>query len=98
MDLFMTFILPILIVMGIAALLGFVLAFLGEKLEIKQDERVAKVTENLAGVNCGSCGYASCAAFAEALVSGQATLDKCRPTNADKKAIIKEILAQKKDA
>ncbi|HEY8419546.1 MAG TPA: (Fe-S)-binding protein [Clostridia bacterium] len=98
MDFFMTFILPILIVMGIAAILGFVLAFLGEKLEVKQDERVSKVIENLAGVNCGSCGYASCAAFAEALVSGNTTLDKCRPTNSDKKAIIKELLSQKKDA
>jgi electron transport complex protein RnfB len=95
MDFFMTFILPILIVMGIAAVLGFVLAFLGEKLEIKQDERVAKVLENLAGVNCGSCGYASCAAFAEALVSGKTTLDKCRPTNTDKKAAIKELLRKK---
>lgn len=98
MDFFMTFILPILIVMGIAAILGFVLAFLGDKLEVKQDERVEQITSSLAGVNCGSCGYASCAAFAEALVAGETTLDKCRPTNAEKKAIIKELLSPKKNS
>lgn len=98
MDFFMTFILPILIVMAIAAFLGFVLAFLGDKFDVKQDERVEQVISNLAGVNCGSCGYASCAAFAEALVAGEVTLDKCRPTRADKKALIKEILSQNKNS
>ena len=94
MDIFMTFILPVLIVLAIAALLGFILAFFGEKLEVKKDERVASVFANLAGVNCGACGFAGCEAFAEALVKGEVKLDKCRPTSSDKKSKILEILKE----
>ena len=98
MEIFMTFILPVLIVLVIAAILGFVLSFLGEKLEVKKDERTEGVLKNLAGVNCGACGYAGCEAFAEALVKGEVKLDKCRPTAADKKAKILQILDENKNA
>ncbi|HEY8390192.1 MAG TPA: (Fe-S)-binding protein [Clostridia bacterium] len=94
----MTFILPVLIVLAIAAVLGFILAFVGEKFEVKKDERLAAVEANLAGVNCGACGFTGCAAFAEALVKGEVKLDKCRPTSAVKKEKILEILGEKKDA
>lgn len=96
MDIFMTFILPVVIVLIISALLGFVLAFLGEKLEVKKDERISEVLSNLAGVNCGACGYIGCEAFAEALVKGEAKLDSCRPTSKDKKSAISLILEKDK--
>ena len=50
MDFFMTFMLPILIVMAIAAF-GVCIGVLGDKFEVKQDERVERY-QHLAGVNC----------------------------------------------
>lgn len=98
MEIFMIFIFPVLIVLAIAAILGFILSFLGEKLEVKKDERVVNVLSNLAGVNCGACGYAGCEAFAEALVKGEVKIDKCRPTASDKKAKIIQIMEEGKNS
>ena len=79
----------ILIVIGIAAGLSLIFALLillvSKFCAVKEDERVAKVLEHLAGANCGGCGYAGCEGFAKALAEGKAPLSGCGPTsNAEK--------------
>lgn len=86
------FILPAIIVTLVAGILAFVLSFLGKKLKVEHDERIDKVKDNLAGVNCGGCGYAGCSAFAEALVKGETTLDKCKATGVEQKQEIATLL------
>lgn len=65
----------ILIAVGVMVLIGvlmaLILAFANHKLKVEVDERVGEVTKMLPGVNCGGCGYAGCAAFAEALIAGK---------------------------
>lgn len=92
MQIFMTFILPILILTFIAGILAFFLAFLGEKMTVIRDPKIDDVVRNLAGINCGMCGFAGCDAFAEALVKGKAEITQCNPTSAVNKENISKIL------
>ena len=60
MEIFMTFILPVIIALVLGALIAFGLSFLGEKLAIDRDGRIDEIERNLAGANCGGCGCSGC--------------------------------------
>ena len=91
-NIFMLYVFPALLIAVISGVLAFLLAYLGKKLAVKKDERIDKVKDCLAGANCGGCGYAGCAAFAEALVKGETTLDKCSATDVESKTEIAKTL------
>ena len=73
-----TILLSALIMSGLGGAFAFVLAVADKVLFVDEDPRVHSVSEMLPGVNCGACGFASCHAFAEALVSGAAEPNNCR--------------------
>ena len=50
------------------AVSAFILFFLAKKFEVKEDPRIAQITEILPGANCGGCGYPGCGGFAAACV------------------------------
>lgn len=56
---------------------GFVLAYLSKKLAVKTDPRREKLLSCLPGANCGGCGYAGCAALADAVLSGEEKPSRC---------------------
>ena len=91
-DVFMTYIVPVLVVVAIAGVLAFALAFLGEKLAVRRDERIDQIKSLLSGANCGGCGYAGCDAFAEAVFKGEASLDSCKPTSNENKQKIARLM------
>lgn len=64
-----------LLVLGAAA--GAVLAVAAKVFYVWEDPRIADVEDALLGANCGACGYAGCAAAAEAVVKGQAGPEVC---------------------
>ncbi len=63
-------------VIGLVA--GIILAYAAQKLAVKVDPRIEELIRTLPGANCGACGFASCHAFAEALVQGKADLSLCK--------------------
>lgn len=81
-----------LVLLGLALIFGVLLAVLGKKLAVKEDERVGLVKKKLSGANCGACGYAGCDAFAKALVEGKADINSCSATSAENKKEIGDIL------
>ena len=66
------------VVAGIGLIAGVGLAVAAIVMHIPGDERVEKLTEALPGANCGACGYAGCAGYAEAVAAGAAT-NLCTP-------------------
>lgn len=92
MDIFKTYIVPLLIILALSGVFAFLLAFLSEKLKVTRDEKIDQILGNLAGANCGGCGYGGCEAFAEALFKGETTVDKCKPTKKEYKKAISKIL------
>ena len=73
----MQFIPPIIIIGGMGLVFGALLAIASKKFAVKVDERVPKIISALPGANCGGCGYAGCAAYAEAVVAGKAKSNCC---------------------
>lgn len=63
--------------LGLGGVCGIVLSFASKIFYVYEDPRIAMVEENLAGANCGGCGYAGCSAAAEAVVSGEAPPSVC---------------------
>lgn len=68
---------------GLGILFGILLAYASKLLAVEKDERITTVEAALPGVNCGTCGYAGCSAYAEAIVLENADLTLCSPGGAD---------------
>jgi electron transport complex protein RnfB len=89
----MTIVTAVVVCLIIAALLGLLLAIASKFLKVEQDERIDQVASMLPGYNCGACGKAGCAAFAEALVTGEApAVSGCKVIKPDNKQAIKDYL------
>ena len=90
---FETILFSVVVLLAVGAVLGLLLAVASKYLTVEQDERIDKVIEMLPGYNCGACGKAGCAAFGEALVTGEAkAVSGCKVIKADKKQAIKDYL------
>lgn len=74
---FTNIIAAICVVGGTGLLFGLILAIAAHIFAVKKDERAEKILEVLPGANCGSCGYAGCSAYAEAVAKGEAPVNAC---------------------
>lgn len=59
------------------AVFGAALALASKVFAVKKDPRAEEIGEILPGANCGGCGYAGCAALAEAIAKGEAKTSSC---------------------
>ncbi len=94
----MEILLPILAIGGMGLIFGALLAVAAKIFAVEKDERIPLVEECLPGANCGGCGFAGCAAAAEAIVKGEAPVNCCPvggDTAAGKIADIMGVKAQK---
>ena len=80
------------IMLAIALVFGAILVVWSHFLAVRKDARLEQVAKLLANSNCGGCGKAGCAQFAEALVKGEVRLSDCRATPAANKEQIAKIL------
>ena len=75
----MSIVLAIAIVSVIGLVGAAILVVAAKYMTVEEDPRVGQVTEALPGANCGACGYAGCADYAKAIVSGEAEVGRCVP-------------------
>ncbi|HKL80770.1 MAG TPA: RnfABCDGE type electron transport complex subunit B [Mobilitalea sp.] len=76
----------------VGLLIGLFLGFASKTLEVKIDEKEAKVRELLPGANCGGCGYAGCDSCAKAIADGEAKVTVCPVANAEAYKAIAEVM------
>lgn len=69
----------VLILAGMGAVLGLVLAAASRLFAVQTDERLEPLTDALPGANCGGCGFTGCAAYAQAVIDGKAKIGLCAP-------------------
>ena len=62
---------------GLGLIFGLVLAAASKVFYVETDPRLDALNDCLPGANCGGCGYAGCAGYAEAVLSGEAEIGKC---------------------
>jgi len=87
---------------GVLAVLGAVLGLLlyiaSRVFAVKTDPKVERILAALPGANCGGCGYAGCAAYAEMLVKTGGDVSLCGPGGAAAARQIAEVLGVSFDA
>ncbi len=76
----------------IGGALGVALSFAAKYLKVKEDPRIEEIADNLPAANCGGCGYAGCAAMAEAIAKGEAKPSKCAVASPEAINKISEIM------
>ena len=73
----MDIILAIAVLGGLGLIFGLVLAAASKVFYVETDPRLDALNDCLPGANCGGCGYAGCAAYAEAVLKGEASIGDC---------------------
>lgn len=86
-------ILKAFLALGIMGLLfGGALSLASHLFYVKEDDRKGKILEILPGANCGGCGYAGCANYADAIIAGDAACNKCPVAKGEGAAAIAELM------
>jgi len=67
----------VLLLGGLALVFAFGLAIASKVFAINEDPRLVALVSALPGSNCGACGFAGCAGYAEHLFKGTAEPNKC---------------------
>lgn len=62
---------------GLGLVFGLVLAAASKVFYVETDPRLDELNACLPGANCGGCGYAGCAGYAEAVLKGEAPIGRC---------------------
>lgn len=88
----MIYIVPALVLGGCGVLAGVLLTVAAKIFHVETDERVEKICGILPQANCGACGFAGCADYADAIVNKGAASNLCRPGGSECSAKIAEIL------
>jgi Na+-translocating ferredoxin:NAD+ oxidoreductase RNF subunit RnfB len=84
--------LPVLIIGALGLIFGLILAVASKVFAVQIDPRVEEIIDVLPGANCGACGKAGCAGYAEQIVKGGEAIDKCAPGGSDVIAQIAQIM------
>ena len=73
----MEIVIAIALLGGLGLTFGLILAAASKVFYVETDPRLDQLNECLPGANCGGCGYAGCAGYAEAVLNGEAPIGKC---------------------
>ncbi|MBS3755971.1 MAG: FAD-dependent oxidoreductase [Desulfobacterales bacterium] len=82
----------ILFTLGLGGACGLALSVASKIFYVYEDPRIARVENLLAGANCGGCGYAGCAAAAEAVVKEEASPNVCILASPENVAAVAAIM------
>ena len=93
-----TVVASVVILGGIGAAIGAILAYASKIFAVEVDPRVEAIAEVLPNVNCGACGAAGCAAFAELVSLGKIKPSGCVPGGEETAKEIGKILGVQVDA
>jgi len=76
----------------LAVFMAYVLGWANVAFHVEVDPRIEAINEALPGANCGGCGYVGCNEYAEAVVAGDAPVDKCTVGGSSCAAALADIL------
>ncbi|TCV90494.1 electron transport complex subunit RsxB [Sulfurirhabdus autotrophica] len=69
----------LLVMTGLALLLGAVLGYASIKFKVEGDPLVEKIDAILPQTQCGQCGFPGCKPYAEAIAREEAEINQCPP-------------------
>jgi H+/Na+-translocating ferredoxin:NAD+ oxidoreductase subunit B len=69
----------LLVMAGIAVVLGAVLGLSSVKFKVEGNQMVDKIDAILPQTQCGQCGYPGCKPYATAIAAGETDINRCPP-------------------
>jgi len=81
-----------LTMLGLGGVFAVVLLVASVKFKVEADPEVERIHQVLPNLDCGGCGFAGCAGYAEALLANAELIGKCAPGGPDTSAKIAGIL------
>ncbi len=78
--------------LGLGMASSVILGIASRVFYVYEDPLIGEVEGHLPGANCGGCGFAGCAAAAEAIVNGEAAPNVCVASDADAAAEIAKVM------
>lgn len=72
-------VLSVMIMVGVALLLGLILGAASVLLAVQNDPIVDQIDALLPQIQCGQCGYPGCKPYAHAIAEGKAGINQCVP-------------------
>lgn len=88
----MVILVPVLVLGFLGIIFGIGLALASKKFCVSTDPRLDALMAKLPGANCGACGMAGCIGFAEGLIQGTCSIEKCAVSEEESRADIAKIL------
>ena len=82
----------ILVMTGIAIVLGLTLGYAAIRFKVEGDPLVEKIDAILPQTQCGQCSHPGCRPYAEALAAGSDDINKCPPGGEDGIRKLAELL------
>jgi len=82
----------ILVMSGLAVVLGAVLGFAALKFKVEENPLVEKIDAILPQTQCGQCGFPGCKPYATAIAAGEADINQCPPGGEDGIRKLSELL------
>ena len=73
----MEILIAIAVLGGLSLAFGLILAAASKAFYVETDPRLEQLNDCLPCANCGGCGYAGCSSYAEAVLKGEASIDRC---------------------
>ena len=69
----------LLIMLGLALVLGIFLGYAALKFKVEGDPLIARIDAILPQTQCGQCGFPGCKPYATAIAEGRADINQCPP-------------------
>jgi len=82
----------VLLLLCMGVVLGVVIGITVKLFAVEQDPRLEEAEALLPGANCGGCGFAGCADFARALLTGEGKPEQCPSTPSEAAAQLAALL------
>ena len=89
---FLNILFAVLVLGALGLIFGAVLAIAGKVFAVEKDERYDAILELLPGANCGGCGFAGCASYADAIVNEGADVTCCPASTDEARTEIARIM------
>ncbi|MEQ1668064.1 MAG: electron transport complex subunit RsxB [Sulfuriferula sp.] len=82
----------LLVMAGLAIVLGAALGFAAVKFKVEEDPIVERIDAILPQTQCGQCGFPGCKPYAEAIAKGEADINQCPPGGDDGARKLAELM------
>ena len=90
----MEILIPVLVMLGLGFILGFIISLVSTKFHVEEDTRLTTISSMLPGANCGACGNPGCQAYAQKIFDKESNGEDCTVIKGEAKEKLLEYIKE----